>query len=415
MEKGFGLFYLDAPNRNIGYSACMKIHEYQAKELLRLYEVPTPIGSLVASTSEARRVAEDLGGRVVVKAQVHAGGRGLGGGVKLASSPDEAAQLYERIHGMTLVTKQTGPAGKIVRRVYIEAATDFLREFYLALAIDRKSGRVVLLASSQGGSAVEDAARDDNAAFGRLEIDGAIGPAAFALRGIADKLEIGGKAASDFIDIARKSYRLFIENDCELLEINPLAQTSEGRLVALDCKMSFDDSALFRHPKLLGYRDVEEEVPEELEAAKHGLSYVKLDGNIGCLVNGAGLALATLDALATRGGLPANFLDIGGSASGEAIERAFSLIIEDGRCKAALVNVFGGIMSCETVASGIVHAVSKSGTKLPIVARLSGNSAELGRRILAERVANVRFADDLEQAASMATAAAVGSAAHIER
>jgi succinyl-CoA synthetase beta subunit len=211
----------------------MKIHEYQAKELLRLYEVPTPIGSLVASALEAQRVTKDLGGRVVVKAQVHAGGRGLGGGVKIASSPDEAAELYERIHGMTLVTKQTGPAGKTVRRVYIEEATAVSREFYLALTIDRKSGRVVLLASSLGGSAVEDAARHNNEAFGRVEIDSAIGPAAFALRAIAGKLGLGGRTASDFIDIARRSYRLFIENDCELLEINPLAQTSEGRLVAL--------------------------------------------------------------------------------------------------------------------------------------------------------------------------------------
>jgi succinyl-CoA synthetase beta subunit len=386
----------------------MKIHEYQAKELLGRYGLPVPKGILVASAQDASRAAESLGGRVVVKSQVHAGGRGAGGGIKLATSPEEAAALYERLFGMLLVTKQTGPAGKRVHCIYMEEACSAAREFYLALVVDRSSGRVALLASGQGGGAIEETAGGDPEAVSKTIIDPVIGPATFAIRSVAVSLGLAGKTRSAFIDFVQRAYRMFVELDCDLLEINPLAETADGGLLALDCKLSFDDSALFRHPDILAYRDIEEEVPEELEAAKQGLSYVRLEGTIGCLVNGAGLALATLDAVSLRGGAPANFLDIGGSATEDAIRRAFVLLAEDGRAKVALVNVFGGIMSCETVARGVARAVEECGLGIPIVARLSGNRAEEGRRVLGGRVSRARFAVDLEEAATMAVAAAAG-------
>jgi succinyl-CoA synthetase beta subunit len=392
----------------------MNIHEYQAKEILGRKGVSVPRGILPASAREARTAAEELGGSVVVKAQIHAGGRGKAGGIKLASSPDEAAALYEDFLGMRLVTKQTGPGGARVRRVYLEEALAIKRELYLSFLVDRKSARIAIIASAAGGSGVEDGAGKK---LLKALVDPCLGPTVHALRELAGGLGIEARGRQDFFAIVQKLYRVFCDLDCSLLEINPLALLEEGRLLPLDCKMSFDDNALFRHPELLEYRDIEEGAPEEFEASKYGLSYVKLDGSIACMVNGAGLAMATLDALSLRGGSSANYLDLGGGASREAVKKAFSIILEDGRVKAVLVNVLGGIVRCDEVAQGIAAAARQAGSPLaaaggclPIVARLAGNHADEGRVLLANGALGpafpVRFASTMEEAATLAVAAA---------
>jgi succinyl-CoA synthetase beta subunit len=392
----------------------MNIHEYQAKEILGRYGVAVPRGILPASAREARAAAEELGGRVVVKAQIHSGGRGAAGGVKLAESPEEAASLYEEFLGMRLITRQTGPAGARVRRIYLEEALDISRELYLSLLVDRKEARVAILASASGGGGVEEAG---GGKLLRSLIDPALGPTSHAMRELARGLGLSGPARQDFVALVGKLYRAFVELDCSLLEVNPLAILADGRLAALDCKMSFDDNALFRHPELLEYRDIEEGAPEEFEASKYGLSYVRLDGSIGCMVNGAGLAMATLDALSLRGGASANFLDLGGGASREAVRKAFQIILEDGRVKAVLVNVLGGIVRCDEVALGIGAAadaarpaLAASGRRVPIVARLAGNRAEEGRELLANAGLGpgfpIQFATNMEEAATKAVAAA---------
>ena len=394
----------------------MNIHEHQAKEILGRYGVAVPRGILPASAREARAAAEELGGRVVVKAQIHAGGRGAAGGVKLARTPEEAAALYEDFLGMRLVTRQTGPAGARVRRIYLEEALAIDRELYLSFLIDRKEARVAILASAAGGSGVEDS-RDASAKLLRAIVDPALGPASHATRDLARGLGLSGSARQAFISLVAKLYRVFVELDCSLLEINPLALLADGRLSVLDCKMSFDDNALFRHPELLEYRDIEEGPPEEFEASKYGLSYVRLDGTIGCMVNGAGLAMATLDAVSLRGGSSANFLDLGGGASREAVKKAFQIILEDDRVNAVLVNVLGGIVRCDEVALGIKAAadearpaLAKAGRRVPIVARLAGNHSEEGRELLAGGSLGpdlpVRFAVNMEEAATLAVAAA---------
>jgi succinyl-CoA synthetase beta subunit len=392
----------------------MNIHEYQAKEILGASGVSVPRGILPASAREARIAAEELGGRVVVKAQIHAGGRGKAGGIRLAADPEEAAALYEEFLGMRLITKQTGPSGARVRRVYLEEALPIARELYLSFFIDRNKARVSILASAAGGSGVEDAA--DRKMLG-IAIDPCLGPTVHVMRNIAFGLGLVDRPRQAFFGIVQKLYRVFCDLDCSLLEVNPLALLEDGRLLPLDCKMSFDDNALFRHPELLEYRDIEEGPPEEFEASKYGLSYVKLDGSIGCMVNGAGLAMATLDALSLRGGTSANFLDLGGGASREAVRKAFSIILEDGRVKAVLVNVLGGIVRCDEVAHGIVAAANTAGPAsafssgcLPVVARLAGNHAQEGRELLAGGALGpgfrVQLAGSMEEAATLAVAAA---------
>lgn len=381
----------------------MNIHEYQAKELLRRYEVPIPKGALVMSAREARIAAESLGGSVVVKAQIQAGGRGAAGGIKAASSPDEAAELYERFLGMRLVTAQTGPGGRRVRRIYLEERLSIQRELYLSFFVDRARSGIVVAASASGGMGVE---REAGGLVSR-PIDPAIGPTSHSLRAMAAELGLKGAQCASFRAVASALYRVFTELDCSLIEINPLALVKGQQLVALDAKMSFDDSALFRHPEVADLRDMEEESPEEFEASKYGLSFVKLDGDIGCLVNGAGLAMATLDAIARRGGRAANFLDIGGGASEEAIERAFEILSEGGGIRAALVNVFGGIVRCDAVARGIVSAARRMGLAPPLVVRFAGNRASEGLETLRASGLSFRAAASMNDAADMATASAV--------
>jgi succinyl-CoA synthetase beta subunit len=388
----------------------MNIHEYQAKEILGRYGLAVPRGTLVASSREARIAAENFGGKAVVKAQIHSGGRGASGGVKLAQDPVAAAALYEAFLGMRLVTRQAGPAGARVHRVYVEEALDITKELYLSLSIDRSRARVVLLGSASGGIEVESRLGEDGGDLFRADIDPVIGPTAYSVRALSTSLGLSGASARQLLSFVSKLYGLFVDLDCSLVEINPLAVTADGNLVAVDCKMAFDDNALFRHPDNLEYRDIEEGSPEEFEASKYGLSYVRLDGSIGCLVNGAGLAMATLDAISQRGGAPANFLDLGGAASEKAVRRAFEIILEDRRLVAILVNVFGGIVHCDDVARGIVSAIDSNAVRVPLVARLDGNRAEEGRAIFAKAGAecgfHVEFAGDLGEAASLATEAA---------
>lgn len=374
----------------------MYVHEHQAKEILARRGVAVPRGRLVSSARDTRVAAEELGGEAVVKAQIHAGGRGKAGGIRVAPSPEEAAALYERMIGSRLVTGQTGPSGRRVRRVYLEERLSADRELYAALSVDRGSGRVVIRASGDGGMDVE-----GKGAMSSITVDPAMGPAAFALRDLAAGIGLSGSLAASFSSMATMLYDAFVGLDCSLIEINPLAVVGE-RVVALDAKMAFDDNALYRHPDIAELRDIEEEETEEFEALKYGLSYVKLDGSVGCLVNGAGLAMATLDAVTAAGGLPANFLDLGGGASEEAVRRAFELLAEDGRAKAALVNVFGGIVRCDAVARGVKAAIAATGTGIPVVVRFAGNRAAEGRAEMAALGARARFASSLQEAAAMA-------------
>lgn len=392
----------------------MDLLEYQAKELLAKEGLPVPAGRLPASAYEAERSAAELGTPVVVKAQVHAGGRGKAGGIKLAATPKEAAALYDELLGKRLVTAQTGSAGAWVRQVYLEKALQIERELYLGFAIDRKEGRAVLIAASEGGMEIE-----RNASHGshlsRAVVDPALGLTDYALRDIAKSLGLSGAARSGLLDIARRLYAAFVRLDCTLLEINPLALLADGRLAIADCKMSIDDSALFRHAELLRFADIDATAPEEYEASKYGLSYIKLagSGSVGCMVNGAGLAMATLDAISGRGGRCANFLDLGGGVDADAVKRAFKIILSDERVDTVLVNILGGIVRCDLVAEGIAAAVeearaslSSGERKLRLVARLAGNHAGEGRELLAKSAASslcrMEFASNMQEAADLA-------------
>jgi succinyl-CoA synthetase beta subunit len=382
----------------------MKIHEYQAKELFSRYGIPVPRGLLVRSAGESALAAESFGGRAVVKAQIHAGGRGKAGGIRMAHSPEEASLLYEQLLGSRLVTAQTGPGGSLVRKIYVEAPVESERELYLALLFDRKASRACFLASAEGGTEIEEA----NGAAARVGIDPALGPTAYALRNLASALRLFGRAQGEFLRMAHNLYRLFRELDASLVEINPLALLADESLMALDAKIVFDDNALFRHPDIARLRDPEQEDPRESEAAKYGLSYVGLDGAIGCLVNGAGLAMATLDAIALRGGRAANFLDIGGGVREEGATEAFRLLLGDPKARAILVNVFGGIVRCDVVASGMVRALEKVKRVPPVVVRLSGNRAEEGKNLLKSarpaegHALDIRFAQNIDDAARLA-------------
>ena len=388
----------------------MHIHEYQAKSLLRDHGAPVAEGRVVLRAEEAKTAAGQLDGPLwVVKAQIHAGGRGKGhfkepdagekGGVRIARSVEEAAAEAARMLGRTLVTRQTGPAGKQVGRVYIEEGAKIAREFYLALLVDRQSSRISFVSSTEGGMDIEEVAASTPEKILSFSVDPATGYQGFHGRRIAFSLGLEGRQVKQCVALMGALYRLFEEKDCEMLEINPLILTEEGDLQALDAKMGFDDNALFRHPDIAELRDTSEEDPKELEASKYDLNYIALDGEIGCMVNGAGLAMATMDIIKLYGAEPANFLDVGGGATREKVTEAFKIITSDPHVKGILVNIFGGIMRCDVIAEGVVAAVKEVGLKVPLVVRLEGTNVEKGKEIIRESGLNVIAADDLDDAA----------------
>ena len=384
----------------------MNIHEYQAKDVLRGFGVAVPEGGVAYTPDEAVKVAEKLGGPVwVVKAQIHAGGRGKGGGVKLAKSIDEVRQLASDMIGMNLVTHQTGPEGKEVGRVYVEDGCDIARELYLGLLIDRATSRVTIMASTEGGMEIEEVAVQSPEKILKVSIDPACGIHAFHARKIAFGLGLDGDQVKSAVKFLMVLYNAFEQLDASIVEINPLVVTSGGEVVALDAKMNFDDNALFRHKEIAALRDESEEDPTELEAAKFDLNYVKLDGNIGCMVNGAGLAMATMDIIKLYGGEPANFLDVGGGASRERVTAAFKLILSDPNVEGLLVNIFGGIMRCDVIAEGVVAAAREVSLTVPLVVRLAGTNVELGKNILEQSGLPIIAADDLGDAAEKAVTA----------
>ena len=389
----------------------MKIHEYQAKELLRQFGVPTPRGEVTDDPGEARRIAEDLGGRAVVKAQIHAGGRGQGGGVKLADSPEEAQRLAGEILGMTLVTHQTGPEGQLVRKVLIEEALDISQELYLGVTLDRETGRPMIMASASGGMSIEEVAAENPDAIIRQSVDPHLGLQPFQARRVVSGLGLTGATARQATKLLHALVSAYRATDASLAEINPLMITSDGSVFALDAKMNFDSNALFRHPEIAEMRDLAEENPLEVEAGSFGLNYIKLDGNIGCMVNGAGLAMATMDIIKLYGGEPANFLDVGGSASEEAVKNAFRLLVSDPNVEAVLINIFGGIARTDRIANGVVAALSELGQPdVPVVVRLEGTNVEEGRRILQEADFEFLVATDMADAADKVVHAARGAA-----
>jgi succinyl-CoA synthetase beta subunit len=389
----------------------LKIHEYQAKEILRRYGVTTPRGRVTEDPAEARAICEEFGGRCVVKAQIHAGGRGKGGGVKLASSPEEAEQHARAILGMQLVTHQTGPEGQRVRKVLIEEAAQIAAELYLAVTLDRKSGRPVIIASSAGGMDIEEVAAKTPEAIHRESFDPFVGLLPFQARNVVAGLGLEGDTAKHAGRLVTSLALAYVETDASLAEINPLMVTAGGEVMALDAKMNFDDNALFRHKDVVAMRDLDEENPLEVEASKHGLNYIKLDGEIGCMVNGAGLAMATMDIIQLQGSSPANFLDVGGSASQEAVTNAFKILISDSAVKAVLINIFGGIARTDRIASGVVEAMRElGGVEVPVVVRLEGTNVEEGRRILRDAEFDFLVAETMADAAAKVVAAAKGGA-----
>ncbi len=362
----------------------MKIHEYQGKEVLARHGVPVPRGIVITESGAARAAAEELGGRVVVKAQIHAGGRGKGGGVKLADDPDEAVKFAEEILGMTLVTKQTGPEGKLVRTVLIEEALPIDRELYLGVVLDRSEGFPVMMASRFGGMEIEEVAAENPDAILKAHFDPDVGLHPYLSRRLAFGLGLEGDAFKAGVKFMHALAKAYSETDASLLEINPLVITTDGKVIALDAKMNVDDSAMYRHPDIAEMRDIHEEDPLEVEASEFDLNYIKLDGDIGCMVNGAGLAMATMDIINHYGGEPANFLDVGGDASQERVAVAFRILLSDPSVKGVLVNIFGGIVRCDMVARGVVAAAEEVKLKVPLVVRLEGTNVEEGRQVLAD-------------------------------
>ncbi len=378
----------------------MNIHEYQAQEVLRSFGVPTGKGVPAFTVDEAVKAAETLGGPVwVVKAQIHAGGRGKGGGVKVVKSVNDVKAEASRMLGMTLVTHQTGPAGKLVQRLYIEEGTAIARELYLSCLVDRETSRIAFIASTEGGVNIEEVAAKTPEKITTIRIDPAVGYSGYVGRRIASALKFEGDQVKQCVKLIGQLHRAFIEKDMSLLEINPLVVTKEGKLLCLDAKMNFDGNAVDRHPEIKNLRDLSEEDPKEIEASKFDLSYVALDGSIGCMVNGAGLAMATMDIIKLYGAEPANFLDVGGGASREKVAAAFKIITADARVKGILVNIFGGIMKCDVIAEGIVAAVKEVGLEVPLVVRLEGTNVDLGKKIIRDSGLNVIPADDLNDAA----------------
>jgi succinyl-CoA synthetase beta subunit len=387
----------------------MKIHEYQAKAILARYGVTTPRGEVAFTKEEAREAAQRLRSPVVVvKAQIHAGGRGKAGGVKLARSADEAAELASHILGMTLVTPQTGPQGRVVRRLLIEEGLDIKRELYLGLLIDRETGRPVFMASAAGGMEIEEVAKDNPGAILREQIHPAVGLQPYQARKIAFGLGLSGELAGVATPFLQALYRAFIDTDASMLEINPCVVTGDGKLMALDAKMTFDDNGLFRHKDLRELRDLDEEDPLEVEASKYGLNYIKLDGSVACMVNGAGLAMATMDIIKYAGGSPANFLDVGGGASAEQVKNAFRILLSDPEVRAVFINIFGGILRCDVLATGVVAAAKDLHVSIPVVVRMEGTNVERGQQILRESGLNFTIADGMKDGAQKVVALARG-------
>ncbi|MCH2533208.1 MAG: ADP-forming succinate--CoA ligase subunit beta [Bdellovibrionales bacterium] len=378
----------------------MNIHEYQAKELLKKYGVVVLNGGLANNGDEAVEAAKKIGGDIwVVKAQIHAGGRGKGGGVKIAKSLDEVKSLTNDMIGMNLVTPQTGEEGKEVHKVYIEAGCNIQKEYYVAVLVDRAIQRVTMMASSEGGMDIEEVAEKTPEKIHSVTIDPATGLMPFQARKLAFLIGMEGKVVNKAVKSFMALYQGFVDSDCSLAEINPLVETKEGDVITLDAKMNFDSNALYRHADIVEYRDLSEEDPAEVEASKYDLAFIKLDGNIGCLVNGAGLAMATMDVIKLHGGNPANFLDVGGGATKEKVTEAFKIILKDPNVKGILVNIFGGIMKCDIIAEGVIAASKELGLKVPLVVRLQGTNVELGKKLLAESGLNIIPADDLTDAA----------------
>ena len=388
----------------------MKIHEYQAKAILARYGVTTPRGEVAFTKEEAREAAQRLKTHItVVKAQIHAGGRGKGGGVKLARSSDEAGDIAGQILGMNLVTPQTGPAGRRVKRVLVEEGLDIKRELYLGLLVDRATGRVMFMASAAGGMEIEEVAKNNPSAILREAIHPAAGLQLYQARKIAFGLGLPIEVVNQSVPFLQALYRAFMDTDASLLEINPCVVTGEGHLVALDAKMTFDDNALFRHKDLRELRDLDEEDPLEVEASKYGLNYIKLEGSVACMVNGAGLAMATMDIIKYAGGSPANFLDVGGGASADQVKNAFRILMSDPAVKAVFINIFGGILRCDVLATGVVSAAKDLQLKVPVVVRMEGTNVELGQQILRDSGLNFTIAEGMKDGAQKVVALAGGA------
>jgi succinyl-CoA synthetase beta subunit len=380
----------------------MKIHEFQAKQVLRDYGVPVPEGQVATTPAETETIARELGGKVVVKAQIHAGGRGKGGGVKLATSPEEARQFAEEILGMQLVTHQTGPAGQKVKQVLVEVAGDIARELYLGITLDRARGCDVIMASQEGGVEIEEVAASNPDAILRELVDPGLGLLPFQATRLAFALGLEGKAVRAGAKMLMSLYKAYQGTDCSIAEINPLVVTSAGDVIALDAKINFDDNAVYRNKGQEALRDLDEEDPLEVEASNFGLNYIKLDGNIGCMVNGAGLAMATMDIIKLAGGEPANFLDVGGGASAETVENGFRILLSDPNVKAILINIFGGIVRCDRVAEGVIQARTNIDVKVPIIVRLAGTNADIAAEMLKKSGLNFIVGDGLKDAAEKA-------------
>ncbi|QRY38643.1 ADP-forming succinate--CoA ligase subunit beta [Bacillus sp. PDNC022] len=378
----------------------MNIHEYQGKEILRKYGVSVPNGKVAFTPDEAVKASEELGSSVyVVKAQIHAGGRGKAGGVKIAKTKDEVKGFAEELLGKTLVTHQTGPEGREIKRLLIEEGCDIKKEYYVGLVLDRATSRIVLMASEEGGTEIEEVAEKTPEKIVKVVIDPAIGLQGYQAREVAFKINIPTKLVGQAVKFMTSLYNAFIEKDCSIAEINPLVVTGDGKVMALDAKLNFDSNALYRQKDILEYRDLDEEDPKEIEASKYDLSYISLDGNIGCMVNGAGLAMSTMDIIKHYGGDPANFLDVGGGATAEKVTEAFKIILSDQNVKGIFVNIFGGIMKCDVIAEGVVEATKQVGLTLPLVVRLEGTNVELGKKILSDSGLNITSAESMADGA----------------
>jgi succinyl-CoA synthetase beta subunit len=381
----------------------MKIHEYQAKAILARYGVPVPRGEVTFAAADAVDIAKRLGtGVVVVKAQIHAGGRGKGGGVKLARSPQDAEKLARAMIGMTLVTHQTGPEGRVVGRVLIEEGLQMQRELYLSIVLDRAAGRPVIMASAAGGMDIEEVAEKTPEKIVRVHVSPGVGIVPFEARQLGFGIGLDAPQVNKFVKVVTALYEAYLATDASMVEVNPLVVTAAGDLLALDAKMNFDDNALYRHPDLKEMRDTAEEDPLEIEASKFSLNYIRLEGNIGCMVNGAGLAMATMDIIKLSGGEPANFLDVGGGANAEQIRNAFKILISDKNVQAVLINIFGGILRCDVLAQGVIAAVKELGVRMPIIIRMEGTNVDEGKRLLKESGLNFTTADSMDEAAEKA-------------
>ncbi len=382
----------------------MKVHEYQGKGILAEYGIPVPKGEVAGTAAGVRAIAQRVGGRVVIKAQIHAGGRGKGGGIKVADSPEQAERLGAYMLGMTLVTPQTGPEGRVVHRVLVEEAQAIARELYLSVAVDRQTSRPVMIASEAGGMEIEEVAAHTPDKILKEWIDPVLGLRPFQARRLAYALNLPQAQHAPAVALMQGLYRVFLEKDCSLVEINPLIVTQQGYLLALDAKLDFDDNGLFRHPELQTLRDLGEENPLEVEASKYRLNYIKLDGNVGCIVNGAGLAMATMDIIKLAGAEPANFLDVGGGASAETVENAFRILLMDANVRVVLINIFGGILRCDVFAQGVVQAVRRADVRLPVVVRMEGTNVERGRELLQQSGLDFTVATDMQDAAAKVVA-----------